>query len=331
MKNTSSCVRRALAFTALCATGFIVPSVTAQAQDEPIQDAAVPEVPAVAVSPVVPDTTFPTLLALDNSGVWTLHISDSRLKIKGDVVLDSSNKSALWSAGGAVQISDGTLNVAGGYTHLGNNTMSPLPFVGGAPVADPLPDFRISSDLRLMSSEKLFLQTDPNDNDTELSPGIYNGGIFASGKGRIYLEPGVYVMNNGDFNAIGPTVEGEDVTIVMAGDQAGALSFSLGAQLIASAPREGQLKDLVIVSRASGGLTKAVSFSVGGARLDGIVYAPNTQFNLASQADVRATKVICFSCSVVSSQLELTGTRDTNNGADAATATANDETPPQQN
>ena len=330
MKNKSS-VCRAFALTALCAVFTSVTSVGVQAQDEPIQDVAVPEVPAVAASPVVPDTAFPTLLALDKGGVWALHISNGRLKIKGDVAIDSGNKSALWSSGGAMQISDGALNVVGGYTHLGNNSVAPLPSLGRASVADPLPDFRISADLKLMSPQKLFLQTDPNDNDTELSPGVYNGGIFASGKGRIHLEPGVYVMNNGDFNAIGPTVEGEGVTIVMAGDQAGSLSFSLGAQLIASAPKTGQLKDLVIVSRASGGLTKAVAFSVAGARLDGIVYAPNTQFNLASQADVRATKVICFSCSVVSSQLELTGTRDSNNGDDAATATENEETLPQQN
>ncbi len=328
MKNTSSSVRRALAFTAFCALGFVVTNVTAHAQDALIQDT---NVPAVAASSVVPETAFPTLLALDNNGVWALHISDGQLKIKGDVAIDSSNKSALWSSGGAVQISDGALKVAGGYTHLGNNSISPLPSLGGALVADPIPDFRISADLQLMSPQKLFLQTDPNDNDTELSPGVYNGGIFASGKGRIHLEPGVYVMNNGDFNAIGPTVEGEGVTIVMAGDQAGSLSFSLGAKLIASAPKTGQLKDLVIISRASGGLNKAVAFSVAGARLDGIVYAPNTQFNLASQADVRATKVICFSCSVVASKLELTGTRDPNNGDDAATATENAEMAPQQN
>ena len=318
MKTTNLRVGRALILATLFASCFAAHAQTT---------APAPGVAAVAdaVQPIVPATPFPTLLALDNNGVWALHVAEGRLKIKGDVAIDSSNRSALWMANGSLQLSEGALNVAGGYTHLGTNTVSPSPRLGGAAVADPLPQFRIPSDLDLVSREKLFLQTDANGDDTVLSPGIYNGGIFASGSGHITLEPGVYVLNNGDFNAIGPTVEGENVTIVMAGDGAGALSFSLGAKLIASAPRDGQLKDLVIVSRAVGGLTKAVSFAVSGARLDGIVYAPGTQFNLSSGADVRASKVICLSCSVVSSQLELTGERQNNAAADAATATENNQ------
>ena len=264
------------------------------------------EMPATA-TPVVPDAPFPTLLALDDNGTWALHISGGHLKIKGDVVIDSLNRSALWMANGSVQLSDGILNVAGGYTHLGDNTVAPAPRTGAAPVADPLPEFRVPATVKLVSAQKLFLQTNANGRDIVLQPGIYNGGIFASGDGHITLKPGLYIINNGDFNAVGPTVEGEGVTLVMAGDEAGALSFSLGAKLIASAPEEGQLKGLVIVSRAVGGLTKAISFAVGGARLQGIVYAPGTQFNVSSGADVRAGKLICFSCSVTSSQLELTG------------------------
>ena len=277
---------------------------------------------AQAVKPVVPDAPFPTLLALDDNSVWTFRVTNSKVVVKGDVVIDSSNRGALWVADSSLQLREGALQVAGGYTHLGDVRVSPAPAIGGATVADPLAEFRVPSDLKVISNEKLFLQTSANDEDTVLPPGIYSGGIFATGDGNIRLQPGVYVFYNGDFSAIGPRVMGENVTLILAGDQAGRLDFALGAKLIASAPTTGQLKDLVIVSRASGGLTKAVSFAGGGARLDGIVYAPKTQFNLTSGADVRATKVICQSCSADSSQLELTGDRVPNEAALTTPTTA---------
>ena len=300
----------ALVLAALCTW-----SAGAPAQDEtPIAGVVAEAAPDALVAPIVPDAAFPTLLALDPKGTWALHVSDGHLKIKGDVAIDSSDRSALWIANGSLQLTEGQLSVAGNYTHLGENQVSPAPTMGGLVVADPLPEFVVPSELRVISREKLFLQTDL-EQDTVLPPGIYDGGIFASGQGHITLQAGVYVINNGDFSAIGPRVEGEGVTIVMAGSQAGSLSFSLGAKLLASAPKTGQLKDLVIISRARGGLNKAVAFAGGGARLDGIVYAPNTQFNLSSGADVRASKIICFSCSVVGSQLELTGARTANDAA----------------
>ena len=273
------------------------------------------DVPATDDTPIVPTTPFPSIIALDEGNtVWTLKVANGTIKVNGDVAVNSSNKGAIWMADSAIQDRNGRVSVVGGVSRLGKTTIKPTVDIGGQVMADPLPEFRIPNPGRVISGEKLFLSTEEGGDDNSLPPGIYNGGIFATGKGHVTLQPGVFVITNGDFSAIGPTVEGEGVTIVMAGDKPGALSFSLGATFNASAPTKGRLKDLLVVSRASGTFASGLSFAVASGRLKGIVYAPNSSVSLSSKAQVQVSKIIAQSVDVTGSFLDVTG----NEVADAA-------------
>ena len=277
------------------------------AQDAPAPPATV----AADETPVVPTTPFPSVVALDEGNtVWTLKVSGGTLSVNGDVVVNSTNRGAIWMADGAIEAKNGKVSVVGGVSRLGKTTIKPLVGIGGEVVADPLPEFRIPSPEKVISREKLFLRTERGGDDTLLPPGIYNGGIFASGDGHITLQPGTFVITNGDFSAIGPTIEGEGVTLVMAGDKPGGLSFSLGAQFNASAPTTGKLKDLLVVSRASGTFARGVSFAVASGRLKGILYTPTASVSVASQSKVSVSKIIALNVDVTSSRLDVTGATD---------------------
>lgn len=258
-------------------------------------------------TPVVPDNEFPSILALDSgNSVWTLKLAQSNLKVNGDVVVNSTNKGAIWMADSSLE-TKGKVSVAGGVSRLGKVSINPDATLGGRVMNDPLPDFRIPPPGNVMSAQKLFVTADPDGDDVTLPPGIYNGGIFANGKGHITLRPGTFVITNGDFDAIGPTIEGEGVTIVMAGDKPGALNFSLGARFKASAPTSGKLKDLLFISRAAGNLARGISFAQAQGDMQGLLYAPNSSVLVLSQSQVRVSKVIAYNVDVTGSRMEVTG------------------------
>lgn len=314
----SRLVTRYLLVASLGFIGIQNATSSAFAQDEP----ATPVAPAAADdAPVVPDTPFPSLIALDaGDSVWTLKVTNGVLKVNGDVAVNSTNRGAIWMATGVIDAQNGKVSVAGGVSRLGKNTIRPLETMGGNVVSDPLPEFRIPSPGKVISNQKLFVQSEEV-GDKTLPPGIYNGGIFATGKGHITLQPGVFIMVNGDFSAIGPTIEGEGVTIVMAGDNVGGLSFSLGAKFNASAPTSGKLKDLLVISRASGNTASGVSFASAEGNMKGIIYAPEAPVSTQYSKSVKVGKIIAKSVSITSGNMEVTGLANANKPAEAAVAT----------
>ncbi|BCM91596.1 hypothetical protein IAD21_03471 [Abditibacteriota bacterium] len=294
---------RHLLVASLCLSGILALSPNIWAQDEP----AAPATPAADEAPIVPNTPFPSLIALDaGDAVWTLKVSEGSLRVNGDVAVNSSNRGAIWLANGSVEAQNGNVSVVGGVSRLQKTLVRPLVASDGV-VSDPLPEFGIPSPGRVVSNKALFVGSEEV-GDKSLPPGIYSGGIFATGKGHITLQPGVFVIVNGDFSAIGPTIEGEGVTIVMAGNKPGSLRFSLGARLNASAPTSGKLKDLLIISRAGGDFAGDVAFaSAGNSELKGIIYAPNTAFSTQYTRNVTVSKIIAKNVSVTSGNVTVTG------------------------
>lgn len=282
---------------------------------------ALPAQAVDTVKPVLPQadvakTPIPSILALDaTEKVWSLQVSaGSRLVVRnGDVVVNSSSEKGVWNTDSTIQVLKGNLNAVGGYYHMGRAVISPAPQTLDQPGEDPILPFTVAPPRFVRSNEKLFLQ---DNSDINLKPGIYNGGIFATGKNlHLTLAPGVYVMNDGDFFMSACTVTGKGVTVVLAGPQAGSFWSAAGAQIDLAAPTEGDLKDLVIVSRAKG--WNKVQLGGTRARFIGTIYAPEGGVAVMQNSVVSATRVICLNLGVnVSSFLEVTG--DIN--ADAAGA-----------
>lgn len=97
----------------------------------------------------------------------------------------------------------GRINTAGGWTQIGSGTVSPPARAGRPAIPDPLakvPEPSISGTIRngtAASPSPLRITSSAN---VTLNPGIYYGGINASGSGKITLNPGVYVMAGGGLD-----------------------------------------------------------------------------------------------------------------------------------
>ncbi len=259
------------------------------------------------------------LLVLDTSDkVWSLQItSGSELYVRrGNLMVNSSNKGALWAAGGTVQVDNGAIGVVGGVTNLGENTLKPAPRTGFPPMTDPFPAFEVDqANLRVMSPKNIVHQ----DGDLNMMPGIYEGGIWVTARdATVTMQPGTYVFRGGDFAVWnGTKLIGEGVTIVMlpGAKEAGSFNTQFGAQVQLSAPTEGPLQGLAVLSGAQNG--DKISFQATQGQIRGAIYAPQAGLKLSSDSRVSITRAVVANLSLVlKAALEITGADMP--GADAA-------------
>ncbi len=219
------------------------------------------------------------------------------------MVVNSTNAGALWDADGTIEAT-GAIRVAGGTTYLGRHSVSPEPLTFAAGTDDPLPPFRVEPGA-LQSEQKLFLNNEPT---VTLRPGIYTGGIFATGENSdITMQPGTYIINGGDFFVSGAHLQGPGVTIVMSGAEPGAFWCASGAQLDLSAPTEGPLRDIVLIARAQKG-GRGLQLDGARGRLKGLVYSPRATASLSAKSEVTLDRLFCSSLGLtLGAQLHVTG------------------------
>ncbi len=251
------------------------------------------------------DAKVPSVLMLDpTSKVWSLQVtSKSRLDVQaGDVVINSTNAGALWNADGTIE-AKGAIRVVGGTTYLGRHTVNPVPLTSAEGVEDSVPSFGIEPG-PMLSGQKLFLNNEPT---VTLRPGVYTGGIFATGEGSVItMEPGTYIINGGDFFVSGARLQGQGGTIAMSGAQPGAFWCASGVQLDLSAPTQGPLRNIVLVARAHN--NRGLQLDGAQGQLKGLVYAPQATASLSSKSDVTMDRLFCSSLGLtLGAQLHVTG------------------------
>lgn len=248
------------------------------------------------------------LLVLDPSDkVWSLHItSGSQLVVRrGNVMVNSSNKGALWAAGASIQVDNGAIGVVGGMTTLGDNSLKPAPRTGFPPMADPFPAFEVDQqNLPVISRQRINHQN----GDLAMRPGIYEGGVWVTARdSTVTMQPGVYVFRDGDFAVWHSNLIAEGVTIVMmpGANEAGSFSTQFGAKVQLSAPTEGPLQGLAVLSAAKG---DKISFQATEGQIRGTIYGPQSGLKLSSDSRVSLTRAVVANVSLVlKSALEITG------------------------
>jgi hypothetical protein len=220
---------------------------------------------------------------------------DNALTVRvGDVVVNSCHNFGLFNVNSRVEAKTGAIRVCGGAHRLGSATFSPDPVTGAGSVSDPYAEVVWPQPQEVASPQKLFLS---GNQDETLTPGLYQGGLSCVGKSlHVTLQPGLYVITDGDLFVSGATLTGQGVTILMSGDAPGKVLLANGCSLNLSAPKAGALKDLLLASwRASEDNDTGVAFSGATAVLDGVVYAPQGCVGLSSNARVTAAAVVAYS------------------------------------
>ncbi len=149
------------------------------------------------------------------------------------VQANSTDGAAVRQVGNAAMTSS-MFAIAGNYR--GNN-FSPKPVTGSDRVADPLaslpfPASGICVDLGLGGSGKLQQET------RTLLPGTYCGGLDITADSKIRLEPGIYIIKDGELKISGSVVTGTDVMIGFTGKGA-KLWLTGGAVVKLTSPSSG--------------------------------------------------------------------------------------------
>jgi hypothetical protein len=121
------------------------------------------------------------------------------------VIVDSTNASAMIANGGGA-VSAPQFNVTGypGVSTPGGGSFTGPIIPNSQPTPDPLrfipPPDPTAMGMTVQSTKKVQITSA---NTVTLNPGVYTGGISASGKGSVVLNPGIYYMDGGGFSFTG--------------------------------------------------------------------------------------------------------------------------------
>jgi hypothetical protein len=252
-----------------------------------------------------------SVLVLDTgntNGALNLGGEDTLRVLKGDLVVNATHNMAVFNANSKIEVADGGVRVCGGAYTLGTATITPDAQNGSA-TADPYVKTAWPQVETVASRQKLFI----GDNREEtLSPGYYTGGLALTGKNcRVHLEPGLYVITDGDVFVSDAHLDGEGVTILMSGRTPGKLLLANGSVVQLSAPREGALKDLLLVSaRTLQGNDTDIGLNGGSAVLDGVIYAPRGCVGAYFKSKLRVGAIVSWKLMLnTGSTVEVVGER----------------------
>nr|MCU0882723.1 hypothetical protein [Hyphomonadaceae bacterium] len=132
-----------------------------------------------------------------------------------------------------------------------------------------------------------------NGNSLTLQPGVYCGttNINANNK-DIIMQPGLYVIHNGDFNINNGKVNASaGVSIFMSTNHTFKLN---GGSIDLRAPTSGTYAGLALYQRYNSGNNGLPSFDIQanqGIRIDGLVYLPQRHLQINSDSNIRNASV----------------------------------------
>jgi hypothetical protein len=220
--------------------------------------------------------------ALNATGNAAVTVSDANNC--GAIVINSSSPSAGIASGNAV-VTAGEYDITG---VPGTHTSGHGAFVygdelnnGESPTVDPLAGIPTPPNVGPPNA----VVNDSGGPTLMLWPGTYNGGIHVSGKGSVFLNPGVYYLNGGGFSVSGQgSVSGDGVTIYNAPTKnSDGFSFSGQAVVRLTGQTTGVDQSIVFFQNP----TSTAQFQVSGnasLNLSGIIYAADAAIQVSGQA-----------------------------------------------
>lgn len=240
------------------------------------------------------------------------------------IAVNSADEEAMTMSGN-VDVTVSTVRITGDYDLTGSvNLVYDTLTTGVSPLDDPYDDLEIPE---YEPCEAGGGGTHINA-DATLSPGVYCGGISISGTNDVEFEPGVYIIDGGDFDVTGGgSLYGEGVTFILtgSGNSYAGLDISGSKQIEFSAPLEGEEMEGVVFFQdrnaptGNGYVNKLVGTS--DIIVDGTIYFPSQELWFGGDATLMAanatpcTRLIARSVTfagnpIIGNQCDNTAVRD---------------------
>ena len=215
------------------------------------------------------------MLGLDEKAVATLKLSNrARLSAPECAIYSNSlSDKSLWLADTSRVYADAVC-VAGGVQGPDSSFTLHAPTTDCPPLEDPLRD-RPNPDVGDLDDCDFRNVTVLPNQDRRLKPGIYCGGISVLG-GRARLDPGVYVIKDGQLNVAG-RLEGEEVGFFLTGRMSTIL-FQRISSVSLTAPRDGDMAGMLFFEDRGTTFATYHQITSNDARnLVGTMYLPNSK------------------------------------------------------
>lgn len=205
------------------------------------------------------------------------------------IAVNSNSDSAL-DLSGSVDIEIKDLNIVGDYETTGSVDLEAETINTNATrVPDPYEDLAVPE----------YSGCDYNGNtringDGELDPGVYCGNISIRGNGTVIMNPGVYIIDGGDFTVSGGgEIIAEGVSIILTssdedGDNVGLLNISGNKEMTISAPEPGDdMEGVAFYQDRIASESNQCNSLTGTSVLDvmGAIYFPSQCLDIGGNAD----------------------------------------------
>jgi Flp pilus assembly protein TadG len=263
------------------------------------------------------------LVSLDRDDEKAINVSGTttRLDVGCGVVSNStSSKAVLIESGGT--LTSGSLAVTGQVDYSGGNV-----YVTGTwqtavpPSPDPLAYLQMPA-FDPARCDFTNTKVDTYGVTTNLSPGIYCGGIEITSNGTAFLNPGIYILRGGGLKMGGGTITGTGVTIVNTNaravdggaDKFARIEMGSASRATLSAATTGDLAGILFFQDPSAGkpgvIYENLIASGSSATLTGTLYFPTQSVELGASGSVTTVNggVVAMTIEVSSgSDVNLTG------------------------
>jgi Flp pilus assembly protein TadG len=133
----------------------------------------------------------------------------------------------------------------------------------------------------------------PVKNNVTLNPGVYCGGLKIQAGPTVHLNPGTYVIRNGGFIvSAGATLEGTNVTIVLAGSSSSTYFQNAGgANIDITAPTSGPFSGILMTQTEDSSPSPHENTITGGGdmKFSGIIYLPLQPLSIEGNGEIGDT------------------------------------------
>jgi hypothetical protein len=228
------------------------------------------------------------ILVLDPTGKGALGTNGSgTTTVSGTpVVVDSNSPTAAIGAGGGTLVAP-EFDITGGFTTTGGASFSGTMNLGRRPMPDPLSWLPVPNPSTMTVQQTH--QTQYTQGTTTLYPGVYTGGISASGSASIILMPGIYYMDGGGFGFSGQgSLTGNGVMIYNApkNGNTGGISVTGNGSINLSGPTSGIYQGVTFFQDRSSTVTGTVSGTGAGTNITGTFYFAGALLNVSGSGGV---------------------------------------------
>ena len=224
----------------------------------------------------------------------------STVNLACGIFINSDDDEALQESGKNSCITATAIRIVGDFS---GDCVTKEPATKVGTLADPLAEIRPPKVDACDYVNKITVNKDDN---VELLPGVYCGGINVVAGGKVTFATGNFILNGAGLNIAGKsTVTGSGVSFYMtaAAKVADNISIQSGAKVTLSAPTTGAQAGILFHMDKAANSNITHNFSGGATMtLDGILYFPNQGVKFAGGSDAKATSTM-----IIADTMTVTG------------------------